>query len=94
MPRVYTVKSARKAHGNTIAVGDTYYWWKFRYGGKRVSKTYPKPWQLTQSTYKQTLLLLEDSLTDFDTLPDDATIEDVQSFTLLIVGILNHKSKN
>ena len=50
MPRVTFVKSARKA--NPVAeVGQSYYWWKFRFGGKRYSTTYPKPSQLTQSAY-------------------------------------------
>lgn len=50
MPRVHTVKKAAKdypEHG--IAKGDTYYWWEFRYGGKRMSKTPPRASQLTQS---------------------------------------------
>ena len=52
MPRVKHVQSARKAIPSAgIEVGDSYYWWKFRYGGKRVSKTYPKRSQLTQSLW-------------------------------------------
>lgn len=48
MPRVHHVKAARKA--NPVAQpGEPYYWWKFRHGGKRYSKTYPRPSQLTQS---------------------------------------------
>jgi flagellar biosynthesis chaperone FliJ len=54
MPRVHHVKSARIAHGD-IKVGEPYYWWKFRYGGKRTSRTYPKASQLTQSEYLQTI---------------------------------------
>ena len=50
MPRVTFVKSARKANP-VAAVGESYYWWKFRYGGKRFSKTYPRGSQLTQSAY-------------------------------------------
>ena len=50
MPRVTFVKSARKA--NPVAeVGQSYYWWKFRFGGKRYSRVPPKPSQLTQSEY-------------------------------------------
>ena len=42
MPRVNYVKKARKAiPGADIKVGDAYYWWKFRYGGKHVSKIRP-----------------------------------------------------
>lgn len=50
MPRVTHVKSARK--DNPVCnKGESYYWWKFRYGSKRYSLTYPKQSQLTQSAY-------------------------------------------
>lgn len=50
MPRVHYVKAARKE--NPVAkVGEPYYWWKFRYGGKHYSLTPPRPSQLTQSAY-------------------------------------------
>lgn len=59
MPRVTHVKAARKA--NPVAqVGESYYWWKFRFGGKRFSKTYPKRSQLTQSEYFGTLYDIDD----------------------------------
>ena len=64
MPRVHRVLKARKAQpGAGIAAGDTYYWWKFRYGGKHVSKTPPKPSQLTQSEYYGALLTMEENWT-------------------------------
>jgi len=78
MPRVTHVKKARKAipdHG--IAVGDSYYWWAFRVGGrgsiKKFSKTPPKRQQLTQSSFLISLYDIEDSITGLaadDTLPD------------------------
>jgi hypothetical protein len=47
---VNTVKKARKDYpGTGIEKGDTYYWWKFRYGGKVRSKKFPRASQLTQS---------------------------------------------
>lgn len=50
MPRVHFVKKARK--DNPVAKrGESYYWWKFRYGPKRYSKTQPKASELTQSQY-------------------------------------------
>lgn len=82
MPRVYQVKKARKArpeHG--IEVGDSYYYWKLRFGqsfsASRMcySKTYPKPWQLTTSDYLQQLYQLADrvaNLTASETLEDEA----------------------
>lgn len=61
MPRVTFVKKARK--DNPVAKkGESYYWWKFRYGGKRYSKTYPKRSQLTQSSFKSTYFDLMDDL--------------------------------
>lgn len=65
MPKVHHVKRARKPiadHG--INVGDSYYWWKFRYGGKHVSKTAPRPSQLTQSDFLSEILALEESIQD------------------------------
>jgi hypothetical protein len=57
MPRVNKVERARKAIPHAgIAVGDTYYWWTFKNqrgpGTKVVSKTYPRPSQLTRSSFK------------------------------------------
>lgn len=62
MPRVTHVKSARKANKDYgIKKGESYYWWKFRFGGKRVSKTPPKRSQLTQSAFWGTVFDLQDS---------------------------------
>lgn len=65
MPRVHYVKAARKE--NPVAkVGEPYYWWKFRYGGKHFSKTHPKPSQLTQSAYLSQVRELSERLDDAD----------------------------
>lgn len=87
MPRVHHVKSARKAqpeHG--IAVGDSYYWWAFKTGGrggvKRVSKTYPKRSQLTQSDFLAQLYDIEDELSALTAADGEGlagTIEDTAS---------------
>lgn len=61
MTKVTHVKRARKAIPEAgIAIGDAYYWWKFRYGGIHRSKTPPKPSQLTQSTFVSTMLELQE----------------------------------
>ncbi len=80
MPRVTHVKSARKANP-VAAVGESYYWWKFRYGGKRFSLTYPKPSQLTQSAFKGAVYDLIDTAnsSDFDIELGDA--ESVAEYT-------------
>lgn len=79
MPRVHTVKKAQKdykEHG--IKKGETYYWWKFRYGGKRVSKTYPRRSQLTQSGFLSQLYDLQDRIASASTECVDA--DSLQSF--------------
>jgi hypothetical protein len=63
MPRVHEVQRARKAiPGTDVARGDHYYWWKFRFGGKHVSKTYPDRSQLTQDDFLISLYAHEDGL--------------------------------
>lgn len=63
MARATFVQRAQKdypEHG--IKKGESYYWWKFRYGGKRFSKTPPKRSQLTQSSFYSTIYDIEDDL--------------------------------
>jgi len=61
MPRVNTVKAARKSYPEAgIRKGETYYWWKFRMGGKVRSRSYPKRSQLTQSPWLKELYDLQD----------------------------------
>lgn len=72
MPRVTFVKKAQKAPGQCgkcgikIKVGDSYRWWKFRYGGKRVrcdkAECAPRASDLTQSEFYSTLYSIQDSL--------------------------------
>lgn len=65
MARVTFVKKARKAIKSAgIKKGEPYYWWKFRFGGKRVSKTPPRRSQLTQSSKKAALFDAEDSVSE------------------------------
>ena len=60
MPKVTHVKRARK--DNPVAkAGESYYWWKFRYGGKHFSLTYPKQSQLTQSPYLSVIYDCQDT---------------------------------
>lgn len=65
MTRLHFVKRARKTIKDAdIKVGDSYYWWKFRRGGKRVSKVRPHRSQLTQSEYLGAMYAAEDDLGD------------------------------
>jgi hypothetical protein len=65
MPRVHFVKKARKDVNDVIKAGDSYYWWKFRYGGKRVSTTPPKPKDLTQSDFLISVYNIEEEIENF-----------------------------
>ena len=81
MPRVTHVKSARKDNP-VCKKGESYYWWKFRYGGKRYSLTYPKGSQLTQSTYYGTVRALSETLEEQNIQDNDELIsarDDIQS---------------
>lgn len=75
MARAHFVKKARKSiKGTDIEKGDSYYWWKFRFGGKRVSKTMPRRSQLTQSDFLGQLYDIEDRVAELkaeDGLGDD-----------------------
>lgn len=71
MPRVNTVKRARKAQGTcgrcgaTIGIGDPYRWWRFRYGGRRVrcmrATCAPRGSELTQARWGNALAAIEDA---------------------------------
>lgn len=77
MARATFVKKARKnVVGTDIKAGDSYYWWKFRFGGKRYSKTPPRRSQLTQSAFYSTLYDIEDYITE---LKADDGLEDAVS---------------
>jgi hypothetical protein len=68
MPKVHHVKAARKPiESSGIKKGDSYYWWKLRMGRSsvtRVSKTPPRPSELTMSSYKSSMYAAEESLQD------------------------------
>ena len=67
MARVTHVKKARKANKEAgIKKGDSYYWWKFRFGGKRFSLTPPRRSQLTQSNFYSQLYDAEDAIGDLE----------------------------
>ena len=71
MPKVTFVKSARKADERYgIAVGDSYYWWAFRYGGTHKSKTPPKPSQLTQSDFLSQIYAFQESPIEAESFDD------------------------
>lgn len=73
MARVHEVKKAQRGYPEYgIKKGEPYYWWKFPYGSKLYSKTYPKPAQLTQSDFLQNVYGIDEGLKG---LVADDTIE-------------------
>jgi hypothetical protein len=77
MPKVHTQKARKDYPQYGIAKGDVYYWWKFRYSGRCVSKTYPKQSQLTQSEYLQRVYELQDNASS--QLSDASSLDDLQN---------------
>lgn len=61
MPTVHFVKAARKDNP-AVNKCEPYYWWEFRYGPKRYSKTYPPASQLTQSPFLSGWRVVEETL--------------------------------
>jgi hypothetical protein len=73
---------AQKDYPNAgIKKGESYYWWKFRFGGKIMSKTQPKASQLTQSEFLSQLYDIQDRLAEIS--GDDITMlqGDVESIS-------------
>lgn len=75
MPRVHRQKAAKDYPEHGIAKGDTYYRWAFRYGGKRKSKTYPRPSQLTQSKLGDVLAAYEGVQDDLELMAERGTAD-------------------
>lgn len=90
MPRVYHVKKARKDNP-VCKKGESYYWWKFRFGGKRYSLTPPKPSQLTQSEFLGTLYDIEDS---FNTAEDLDGLKSIQEEVEMLRDETEEKLEN
>ena len=65
--KVHFVKKARKDYPEDgIKKGESYYWWKPRYGGIRRSKTYPSRQELTQSEFLCRVYDIEDELSSIE----------------------------
>lgn len=63
MARATLVNKARKdVPGTDIKAGESYYWWKFKRGGKHFSRTAPRRSQLTQSAFYATIYDIEDEI--------------------------------
>ncbi len=83
MPRVHTVKSARKARPEMgLEVGETYHWWKFknRFGNGTIvrSKTYPRASQLTRSEFLGAMYGIQEEIEDLEADEDlESTVGDI-----------------
>ena len=65
--KIHHVKKARKDYPEAgIKKGESYYWWKPRYGGIRRSKTYPSRQELTQSDFLCRVYDIEDELNSIE----------------------------
>jgi len=80
MAHVHFVKKAQKDN-SVVKKGESYYWWKFRFGGRHVSKTHPRPSQLTQSEYLSTAYALQEQIEDISIDPSDlqAAVDELRS---------------
>jgi YesN/AraC family two-component response regulator len=66
MARLNFVKAARKDVPNTdIKKGESYYWWKFRFGGKHCSKTQPKGSALINSPFLSQVAAMSEGVAEW-----------------------------
>jgi hypothetical protein len=86
MARATHVKAARRRYSEDetgidggIKKGQSYYWWKFKRGGKRFSLTAPRASQLTQSAFYGTLADLQDRINDLE--PNESLVDEVPSLS-------------
>lgn len=78
----YRIDKSKPADENDTLLckkGETYYWWVFRYGGKRESKSYPKQSQLTQSDFLQRFYATQESFEHVDAEDLQMRIEEAVS---------------
>jgi len=79
MTRVHFVKKARKDYPAVgIKRGESYYWWKFRFGPLVRSKTQPRQSQLTQSEFLSTVYGVQEDLEDLDAQNFEEDLEEAR----------------
>ena len=71
MARVHCVRARKDYPAHDIKKGEIYYWWKFRFGGKRFSKIRPRSSQLTQSEYLSAAYSLQERVENLVIDSDD-----------------------
>ena len=90
MPKVHTIKSARKDYpAEGIKKGDTYFKWSIKTGPATGiiyrSKTYPKPSELTGSPFQKSLLEIQEHINNLEA-SGFITAEDLSSELDEIIG--------
>ena len=79
MVKVHHVKKARKDYPEAgIKKGDSYYWWKKRYGGIHRSKTRPTRQQLTSSPFLASVYDIEDTIADFSVEIEGKSVDEIR----------------
>lgn len=102
MPRVTSVAKAQKTPGKCgrpgcgveIAKGDSYYWFKFRYGGKHVrcGKHFPRTSELTQSDKLSTAWAAVEAIDDAVAAFGEIAVKSADDKDALKAGIETLKS--
>lgn len=87
MPRVHCQRAAKDYPHAGIKKGDTYYKWSFRYGGTHMSKTYPRPSQLTQSKYGEIYAAQEEAQDSLAGLGPESTVAEAKEFQTLVEAV-------
>ena len=70
MAQAHFVQKARKDNP-AVKAGESYYWWKFRYGFKHYSATRPKQSQLTNSPFLSEMYAISEDLADMQSPTDE-----------------------
>jgi len=90
MPKVHRVNAAGKAYPEFgISAGETYFWWKFRYGEKIRSRVHPKPSQLTQSAYFSAVYAVEEWLRNQESLSTGDMHAVISQLEAVLSGLRN-----
>ncbi|KKN67396.1 hypothetical protein LCGC14_0462600 [marine sediment metagenome] len=79
MARAIFVKKARK-NNPVCKKGESYYWWKFRFGSKHYSLTKPRQSQLTQSDFLSQIYGLQETIEDMNIESNfESDVEEIKS---------------
>jgi hypothetical protein len=92
MPRVKAQRANKDYPDYGIKKGDTYYSWAFFRGRKQMSKTHPRPSQLTQTNMSSAyggIEQVEDALSEVEQLQADGLLNTAEPWRLLAEALEN-----